>query len=670
MNNFERELEAKKMEILSIVAFGCNKNATSTLKDVFKKHRCDTFYFYEYFPLIPIRRDRDSADSLSQAFFAPYLERILSRCDFVPDLSGITQANFPTSHNDIKYVPAKKSARSDFIAEPVKINRLSHLKGGRVVYQYWEDHRLPPMSSANRKWNFTIEQINEDEYRDFFFVKGWYLLKYLDECYVTELSQRRDRDKVEFLKDFLLVVKPWLSTRHRNDDKLRVIYTPIASPTVFYGYLLVFFKDQPSDRQKRNEYYNQLMKALHEIAHTRYLPILTLFENYWEEYVIKEGLEGEHWRVQSWRRDVVQLKRNRLTASQKLVFLDENTQAATLLEQKLHQLWIHRRSNYNSRLTQQRKRDLIEHLVFAKYNVGSPRMLELVEKAATLNLKKVGKELPSVLVIGGPGSGKDTLAKLVALFSEHYGKGTIYSINMAAYKPEMISTPLLTGLAMNGYIINGLFGRLVNKPKTTLILDELNSLDIDAQGALLRIIENGELVQVGAIDPIAGPTVDSFLDILIVGVMNEDPDKLTKESTLKQILTQEKLFGGAVGEILYEYVRSIRRLREDLYYRLKRGGKLEVPDLSDRREDIPILFYLSLMSLKKSYNTVNEVKVSMDAYDELMSDALEWPGNVRQLQAVATTVLNNKAANSNAVVEVDREDVRYALIKSGMMDII
>ena len=116
-----------------------------------------------------------------------------------------------------------------------------------------------------------------------------------------------------------------------------------------------------------------------------------------------------------------------------------------------------------------------------------------------------------------------------------------------------------------------------------ICVDELNSLDIDVQGSLLRILQNATIQSLGV-------TGEEKVDFLVIGIVNEPEAILTLEEPLRRFVTDKSIFGGVLGRTLYEYFRSMRRLRNDLYYRLVREGKFKLLDLGDRREDIPILF--------------------------------------------------------------------------------
>src|SRR5690606_36363975 len=109
---------------------------------------------------------------------------------------------------------------------------------------------------------------------------------------------------------------------------------------------------------------------------------------------------------------------------------------------------------------------------------------------------------------------------------------------------------------------------------------------------LLRVLETGEVVRLGANEP-------RKTDVRFVSATNRDMKKLTGE-------------GG---------------FREDLYFRI-RGAEIHVPPLRDRREDIPKLVNHALgkfaTQLERPIPTVTEPAM-------MRLVAYHWPGNVREL---------------------------------------
>jgi|GEM_PF-3291897 len=330
--------------------------------------------------------------------------------------------------------------------------------------------------------------------------------------------------------------------------------------------------------------------------------------------------------------------------------------------------------------------ELEESLVFEKYLVASPAMLSQVLKVVGFRHGNRGLSKPTVrsaLVVGGPGSGKDSMAQLIRLFAPGYRMGPLVTLNMATFRPKEAAVPLLLGLNVHHeqtressdtklaaagphspskVSLLGVLDRAWKLPSAkwnddgsridgssgkglTLIFDELNSLDMDTQGALLRFLENGELLPLGEFD-----TPKKKVDALVIGVMNENPDTITKARTLDRVLRDKQVFGGMMGDILYEFFRRQRRLRDDLYFRMIRGGEIILPDLCDRREDIPVLFYFTV---KKEFEPLMAPKdqrnweIELSAYETLMDPSIRWEGNIRELQTVARQIF--------AVADADHE---------------
>jgi transcriptional regulator with GAF, ATPase, and Fis domain len=133
---------------------------------------------------------------------------------------------------------------------------------------------------------------------------------------------------------------------------------------------------------------------------------------------------------------------------------------------------------------------------------------------------------------------------------------------------------------------------------------------------------------------------DYDTNCLVIGVMNEDPDDISRERAM-DFFRDDSYLGKFLGDLLYEHFMQIRRLRPDIKYRMIRNGKFMIPPLRERGEDIPMLFHVFVKSELKNMNgDGNDVTVHLplDVLDRLTSPDLLWPGNVRQLQTLAKTV--------------------------------
>ncbi|MFO0795444.1 MAG: sigma 54-interacting transcriptional regulator, partial [Candidatus Brocadiaceae bacterium] len=221
-------------------------------------------------------------------------------------------------------------------------------------------------------------------------------------------------------------------------------------------------------------------------------------------------------------------------------------------------------------------------------------------------------------------------------------------------------------------LVKELFGRF-----PTIVLDELNSMSIESQGALLRFLENAEITPIGGCEDemLAYGKEDKeywkFLtDFLVVGVMNEDPEELTREEAIR-FLKKESYIGGLLGDLLYEHIMKIRRLRSDLRARMMRNGKFEVPQLAKQRANIPVIFYNIINKDKKDYFEDSQIRITMDALEYLMKPDLEWTENIRLLQTLTKKVLEvlyeDYENKDKDLIIVREKHIRKAMKEIGMI---
>ena len=128
---------------------------------------------------------------------------------------------------------------------------------------------------------------------------------------------------------------------------------------------------------------------------------------------------------------------------------------------------------------------------------------------------------------------------------------------------------------------------------STLFLDEIGDMSMNAQRTLLRVLEQDRLTRVGG-------RVSIPIDVRIIAATNRDLQRAIKEGTF----------------------------REDLYYRLS-GLLLTVPPLRERPEDIPLLAEDFVRQYAHEYQ-----RPMRTLSDEVLAylQAYAWPGNVRQLK--------------------------------------
>ncbi|MCG8688050.1 MAG: sigma 54-interacting transcriptional regulator [Desulfobacterales bacterium] len=199
----------------------------------------------------------------------------------------------------------------------------------------------------------------------------------------------------------------------------------------------------------------------------------------------------------------------------------------------------------------------------------------------------------NVLVCGESGTGKELVADAL-----HYGskraKEPLVKVNCAALSENLLESELFGHVkgAFTGATANRI-GRFQAAHKGTIFLDEIGDISPGVQAKLLRVLEQKEFQRIGE-----SKTVQ--VDVRVVAATNVNL-KLKIET----------------GEF-----------REDLYYRLK-GMIVDLPALSKRTEDIPLLCDHFLNRFKKSLG-----KDIQGVSDSVMTQlaTYPWPGNIRELR--------------------------------------
>lgn len=215
-------------------------------------------------------------------------------------------------------------------------------------------------------------------------------------------------------------------------------------------------------------------------------------------------------------------------------------------------------------------------------------MKYLIEMAET-----VAKTDTTVLITGESGTGKEVFAHLIHNKSSRRDKELI-AINCAAI-PESLLESELFGYekgSFTGALNTGKMGLFEAAEGSTLFLDEINSLPLNFQAKLLRVLEDKKVKRIGAIK--ANP-----INFRLIVASNED---------LKECIAKKKF-------------------RADLYYRLS-VVNLDIPPLRERKDDIISLAELFLKQYCEKYR--KEKSFSNSSYQILLE--YSWPGNVRELK--------------------------------------
>ena len=221
--------------------------------------------------------------------------------------------------------------------------------------------------------------------------------------------------------------------------------------------------------------------------------------------------------------------------------------------------------------------------------VGScPQMMEMFRR-----IRKVAQTNSTVLVNGESGTGKELVAKAIHDLSSRK-KQEMISVNCAAIPENLIESELF------GHEKGAFTG--ATAPRTglveaangsTLFLDEIGELPLEAQARLLRVLQENEIRKVGSVQ-------SKKVDVRLVAATHRD---------LKQLVVDGNF-------------------REDLYYRIN-VMTLLIPPLRERGSDI-----LELADIKLQ-RTCDRLKTPLLQFSDRATKAIanyNWPGNVRELE--------------------------------------
>ena len=243
-------------------------------------------------------------------------------------------------------------------------------------------------------------------------------------------------------------------------------------------------------------------------------------------------------------------------------------------------------------------------------NLTNPKAFEPIV-TGNLTVQRILKEselhaqssMP-ILITGGSGTGKELLAWAIHASSSR-AKSRFVPINMAAITPSLFDAEFFghTKGAFTG-AAHEREGYLEYADRGTLFLDEIGMMDSGVQGKLLRFLQEGEFIKLGS-------NKIQKVDVRIISATNADLEKRVEKN----------LF------------------RKDLYYRLK-GGWLHLPDLKDRKEDIPLLVKRFMDEFCDISGQEKDISCTIedDAMSYLMS--YHYPGNIRELRSVVHSALN------------------------------
>jgi len=239
--------------------------------------------------------------------------------------------------------------------------------------------------------------------------------------------------------------------------------------------------------------------------------------------------------------------------------------------------------------------------------VGSSPALDAALETAT----RVAPTDLTVLITGESGVGKEAFSKIIHSLSPRKHNEFI-AVNCGAIPEGTINSELFghekgsfTGAVgeRKGYFetVNG----------GTIFLDEIGEMPNDTQAYLLRVLESGEFIRVGA-----SKTMKT--DVRVIAATNVNLEEAVRKG----------------------------KFREDLFYRLN-TVPIRVPSLKERREDISLLFRRFAGDFAEKYRMQ---PIRLDERAELVLENYRWPGNIRELKNVAEQ-LSVLSENRNITAE-------------------
>lgn len=230
---------------------------------------------------------------------------------------------------------------------------------------------------------------------------------------------------------------------------------------------------------------------------------------------------------------------------------------------------------------------------YAKYSFNDIKGESEILKAQIVLAKRAAASAHRILLAGESGTGKELFAQSIHN-SSPTRQGPFVAISCAAIPRDLIESELFgyVGGAFTGARRNGMIGKMELATGGTLFLDEVNSLPLEMQGKLLRVLQQMEIVRIGDTKP-------TPINARVIAATNRD---------LREAVNQ-----GA--------------FREDLYFRLN-VVEITIPPLRCRIDDIGLLAHTFLR--RQSYETsIPFSHITADALDALYS--YPWPGNIREL---------------------------------------
>jgi len=278
------------------------------------------------------------------------------------------------------------------------------------------------------------------------------------------------------------------------------------------------------------------------------------------------------------------------------------------------------------KLTKQQERNQqykSEIEVIRKQIIGRDDLIAVDENmlSSMLMVQKVASTDAIVLILGETGVGKEVVASYIHQNSLR-AKNSLIKVNCGAIPAHLVESELFgyEKGAFTGANREGKPGLFEVADKGTIFLDEVGDLPFDMQTKLLRVIQEKEVLRVGALKP-------RKIDVRILAATNRDLNQMVDTNTF----------------------------RKDLFYRLS-VFPITIPPLRERPLDILPLANVILEEFQRKYGKSKELTPA----GQLLLQSYYWPGNVRELRNVLerAAILSSSSAISPFDLAIPHNDLQ------------
>lgn len=228
------------------------------------------------------------------------------------------------------------------------------------------------------------------------------------------------------------------------------------------------------------------------------------------------------------------------------------------------------------------------------------KSMQIVGESAQIHevkemIQKVASTEARVFIFGPNGTGKELVANAIHKLSSR-SKMPLIEVNCAAIPSELIESELF-GHEKGSFTsaVKQRIGKFEQADGGTLFLDEIGDMSLSAQAKVLRALQENKITRVGGDKEIK-------VNVRVIAATNKDLKKEISENNF----------------------------REDLYHRLS-VIVINVPSLSERKDDIPLLINKFLLDIANEYGA--KPKEIEDGAIKLLQEG-EWTGNIRELRNV------------------------------------